>query len=63
VNLASPFTYHLYVGCLIKIRSTIRSWQKASLFVLLESVYRIRSTEIFSVGSDESFRETIVSNV
>jgi hypothetical protein len=38
VNLALPFTYHRYVGCLTEIRSTIRYWQKAILFLLSESV-------------------------
>jgi hypothetical protein len=55
VNLALAATYKLYAGCPTEIRTAVRGWEKAILFILLESVLRIPPTGIFSVATTKAF--------
>jgi hypothetical protein len=38
-----------------EIRTAVRGWEKAILFILLESVLRIPTTEVFSVATTKAF--------
>jgi hypothetical protein len=63
VNLVLACTYTPVCGSLSEIRTAVRGWEKAILFILLESVLRIPTTEVLSVATTKALlRETMVAN-